>query len=377
MDADRFDALSRTLTKSGSRRATLRALLGTLFGRALLDPSADALGKGHGKKPRKDSRRKHDDHQPGERKHGTGRGRDHDPARNSGRERTALREQRSDAVQLPLAPESGRVASDEVTAADHGCTHAGENCTDGEECCTGRCLKKRDLLVQQNQPLPPASRAVQEGGLQRSEPLRHQEQGQGQQLPRRWRPLHERYLRRQRRVHPSAEAERDRVWGREGLPRGTVRLILGLHAELREQAVRARRLRRRVSAGVPHLCARTCNEQEGQCVGCIGGTRTVRIRVRARSRRCNGTTCDPETKPKFALGASGSRGGSGVCNNGVCAECVAASDCTATAPQNGFATCSQGRVTQALHQHFSPHLWVRRRRLSGVLCRRPQSLRQH
>ena len=102
--ADRFDALSRTLTKSGSRRTTLRALLGTLFGGALLDPSADSLGKGHGKKPRKASRGKHDDHQPGERKRRTERRADRDPARNSGQDRNALQEQRSDAVEVPLAP---------------------------------------------------------------------------------------------------------------------------------------------------------------------------------------------------------------------------------------------------------------------------------
>src|SRR5215208_6212745 len=52
MDENLFDAIARALTTSGSRRTTLRALLGTLAGGALLGPSLDALaaaGKRNGK----------------------------------------------------------------------------------------------------------------------------------------------------------------------------------------------------------------------------------------------------------------------------------------------------------------------------------------
>jgi hypothetical protein len=43
MDEARFDALPRVLTTLESRRTTLRTLLCTLFGGALLGPSLDAL----------------------------------------------------------------------------------------------------------------------------------------------------------------------------------------------------------------------------------------------------------------------------------------------------------------------------------------------
>jgi hypothetical protein len=78
MDANRFDALSRALTTAGTRRTTLRALLGTLLGSALPLDSSEA------------------------------------------------------------AAETRLVATDEVTAA---CGPAKKRCKHSRQCCTGKCLK--------------------------------------------------------------------------------------------------------------------------------------------------------------------------------------------------------------------------------------------
>jgi hypothetical protein len=153
MDAHRFDTLSRTLTRSGSRRTTLRVLLGTLLGSGLLRSSPDALGKKHGKKADKASRRKHDGPHTSGRKHKPERGNDRNPDRNPGADQRAPQDQPSDSAEAP-ATERQVLRSDEVRATDHGCLHAGAGCRKGSQCCTGRCIRKRKCSCDADNPCP-------------------------------------------------------------------------------------------------------------------------------------------------------------------------------------------------------------------------------
>jgi hypothetical protein len=108
MDADRFDALSRALTTAPSRRTTLGALLGALFASALpgsvLDPLAAA-----GKRTRK------------------------------GQRHATRKDRRREAARL----ESGEVRASDVGAATHCLPPGAKPCRKGEQCCSGRCKRKK------------------------------------------------------------------------------------------------------------------------------------------------------------------------------------------------------------------------------------------
>ena len=108
MDADRFDALSRALTTAPSRRKTLGALLGALIASALpgsvLEPLAAA-----GRRTRKDRRR------------------------------ATRKDRRREATRL----ESGEVSASDVGAATHCLPPGAKPCRKGEQCCSGRCKRKK------------------------------------------------------------------------------------------------------------------------------------------------------------------------------------------------------------------------------------------
>jgi hypothetical protein len=142
MDADRFDALSRALTRPGSRRATLKALFGGLLGGVLpgLSPeSLAAAGKRKGTTKHGDARRKHD--HP---RHGAGAKIRHSLVRQD-RHRLHTQDVMDDqTVQRDAAaqPESGGVSANDVRAA--ACLPPGAKpCRQHTECCSGRCKRKK------------------------------------------------------------------------------------------------------------------------------------------------------------------------------------------------------------------------------------------
>ena len=198
-----------------TRRSALHALLGTLAGTALLGPSADDLTAATTKKT-------------------------NDRGRDSGKDsfsRQHNKQQRRQLQPIPGHGESwrrtrpclraGQLRDGAVTAASAVCIPAGEACTQGVECCTGRCLGNGTCSCNASnqcpQPTEPCQKAI-------------------------------------------------------------------------------------------------CNDKK-RCV------------IKNR----NGTSCQRDQGP-------------GVCKDGVCADCVTASDCTA--PRNGTVACSQGRCVKHCTNNF-------------------------
>jgi hypothetical protein len=140
MDADRFDALSRTLITPGSRRATFSALFGALLGRTLpgSSPDAFAAGKGKGKTRHEHASAKHDH---GGRSAGA-EGRRAHPRQNRHQPHT----QDATDEQTPRQTETTQLASGEVRASDvsaAACVEPGAKGCPKTACCATRCKKKK------------------------------------------------------------------------------------------------------------------------------------------------------------------------------------------------------------------------------------------
>jgi hypothetical protein len=149
MEPDRFDAISRALTSSASRRTTLRALLSTVLGNAVLEQSADALvksGKRHKKKSGRDRAGRKD----------LDRDRDNTDTSIPTDDRTqdSVAEPTPDVADDPALSESAEVVSDEVTAENHNCLLANAACTRPGQCCTGKCLRSGKCSCDRNHPCP-------------------------------------------------------------------------------------------------------------------------------------------------------------------------------------------------------------------------------
>src|SRR5215213_4980545 len=151
VDADRFDALSRALTRAGSRRSTLRALFGTLLGSALREPAAETLAARathHGKPSANAARRKRDDHHPGDPKRKADRGKSRHQAQSPDRTDTSTPAVADDAGRT----ESLEVSRDAVRTA--ACSGAGVACTKPGQCCTGTCLSTGKCSCTASNPCP-------------------------------------------------------------------------------------------------------------------------------------------------------------------------------------------------------------------------------
>ena len=155
MDADRFDALSRALTTTRSRRTTLRALLGTLLGSALLEASPDTLAERHRRNGKgrdtKSGRVKAD--------HDNDAGKDHRRPHKP----SATDQQIPDLNEEVAAVEARDGAGGEVSAS-LVCRPAGTGCKRGGQCCTGKCLHHRKCSCDASNPCPtpadPCTQAV-------------------------------------------------------------------------------------------------------------------------------------------------------------------------------------------------------------------------
>jgi hypothetical protein len=147
MDAERFDALSRALTTPGSRRTTLRALLGSLLSGVLLGASPDTLAgprKRNGKHPSTTRGRAKTGHVKISKKDRLQESKQDRPkesqeVRQKPQEQQLTNEPARDVAAEAVAAERQAVTSDEVTATRHGCRHAGSSCTSPGQCCSGRC----------------------------------------------------------------------------------------------------------------------------------------------------------------------------------------------------------------------------------------------
>jgi hypothetical protein len=157
MDADRFDALSRALTSSQSRRATLGALLGSLLGGALPGLSSDSLAaasKKSGKKTgKKHGGRKHDRQTHDGASNDQGKTRKKSASR-KGHAQDSTDEQAPESMPEATVAESREDDGDAVSVASHGCGHAGARCRKGSQCCTGKCIGKRKCSCDASNPCP-------------------------------------------------------------------------------------------------------------------------------------------------------------------------------------------------------------------------------
>lgn len=156
-DADRFDALSRALTTQGSRRTTLGVLLGTLLSGVLSGASPETRAERHkrnGNRPgKKGGRAKTDRGKDSGKEHRNGSRKGH----HTPQDQQPTDEQTLDLTEDVAAAETREMASDEVTAADHGCRHAGSGCRRGRQCCTGKCLRSGKRSCNASNPCPTPS----------------------------------------------------------------------------------------------------------------------------------------------------------------------------------------------------------------------------
>jgi hypothetical protein len=157
MNDERFDAISRALTTLGSRRDALRALPGMLLGEALLGPSPNGLVAAPKKKGKATGRGGNGRGDPRHDRHGRKALGKKKSGRQQGQEPNANGAPTAESVQDAAPPESGGVGGEEITAASHGCRHAGVRCKRGSQCCTGKCLRsggKKKCSCDTSNPCP-------------------------------------------------------------------------------------------------------------------------------------------------------------------------------------------------------------------------------
>jgi hypothetical protein len=160
MDPVRFDALSRALTTKGSRRATLSALVGALLSGVLPGGSPVTLAGGRkrngNRSSKKAGRAKTDLGKDSGRHRRPGASKHHQMPR----DQQPTDGQTADPTDEVSVAGTRKLASDEVTAASHGCRHTGARCTKPGQCCSGRCAGNGtcQLCTRASQcPAPPAS----------------------------------------------------------------------------------------------------------------------------------------------------------------------------------------------------------------------------
>jgi hypothetical protein len=149
MDADRFDALARSLTTQHSRRTTL----GTLLGGVLLTASRETLAE-HRKRsenrPGKRGGRAKPDHRNGDGKNRPkGSGKEH--RQPQGQQST--QEQSLDPTAEVASAEAPELARDQVTTGRE-CRPPGEACRRGRQCCSGKCLRNGKCSCNAGSPCP-------------------------------------------------------------------------------------------------------------------------------------------------------------------------------------------------------------------------------
>jgi hypothetical protein len=138
MDADRFDALARSLATQHSRRATLSALLSGVLLAASQETLAErrkrsetSRGNAAGKDRRKGSGNEH------------GQSNDQQPTRG----------QTLDPTAEVASTETPELARDEV-AASRDCRPAGATCRRRRQCCSKKCLRSGICACDESNPCP-------------------------------------------------------------------------------------------------------------------------------------------------------------------------------------------------------------------------------
>jgi hypothetical protein len=135
MDADRFDALSRSLSAARSRRSALSALLGTLLGTTLLRSAAEDLAAVPKKKGKDHVRRSH-----GRGETGHDRDADKDPAKQWQSRKRGRQPNADDKSTGEPAQNSALLESKPVSSA--ACRRHGKPCEKGRQCCSRTCSRR-------------------------------------------------------------------------------------------------------------------------------------------------------------------------------------------------------------------------------------------